>query len=262
MKDNQLQFDRSCHVLYSKPCKRQIKQKIALHYPKAERESVWECVQRQYGWFLSDLRKDLGGKKNFHNGAGGNYDCIALMAYYVTCKEVTNLKEIEEMEGNLFLPAFRILSKFVDCNKPFYKKMMYKSFLKAKRQCDKWNDCKMNIAAFDAQEPMYYEFTACPAAEFAKKHGLLEIMPALCNPDFEAMELIHSKLVRKTTCANGNKCDYTICGDRDAYPKEHPEYRDKDGSLRRRNNNEIYRNADGNVDCVCTLFPQTTDRCI
>lgn len=81
--------------------------------------------------------------------------------------------------------------------------MMYKSFLKAKRQCDKWGDYKMNIAAFDAQEPMYYEFTACPAAEFAKKHGLLEIMPALCNPDFEAMELIHAKLVRKTTCANG-----------------------------------------------------------
>ena len=26
----------------------------------------------------------------------------------------------------------------------------------------------MNIAAFDAQEPMYYEFTACQAAEFAK----------------------------------------------------------------------------------------------
>lgn len=46
--------------------------------------------------------------------------------------------------------------------------MMYKSFLKAKRQCDKWGDYKMNIAAFDAQEPMYYEFTACPAAEFAK----------------------------------------------------------------------------------------------
>lgn len=47
--------------------------------------------------------------------------------------------------------------------------MMYKSFLKAKRQCDKWGDYKMNIAAFDAQEHMYYEFSACPAADFAKK---------------------------------------------------------------------------------------------
>ena len=33
MKDNELQFDRSCHVLYSKPCKKEILAKIALHYP-------------------------------------------------------------------------------------------------------------------------------------------------------------------------------------------------------------------------------------
>ncbi len=87
MKDNELQFDRSCHVLYSKPCKKQIQQKIALHYPTENREAVWEKVQRQYVDFISDWRTDLGGKKNFHNGAGGNYDCVALMAYYVVCKE-------------------------------------------------------------------------------------------------------------------------------------------------------------------------------
>ena len=34
MKDSELQFDRTCHVLYSKPCKRQIREKIALHYPE------------------------------------------------------------------------------------------------------------------------------------------------------------------------------------------------------------------------------------
>ena len=77
MKDNDLQFDRSCHVLYSKPCKKEIRAKIALHYPETERETVWEKVQRQYAVFLSDWRTDLGGKKNFHNGAGGTYDCIA-----------------------------------------------------------------------------------------------------------------------------------------------------------------------------------------
>jgi hypothetical protein len=44
MKDNELQFDRSCHVLYSKPCKKEILAKIALHYPAAEREAVWEQV--------------------------------------------------------------------------------------------------------------------------------------------------------------------------------------------------------------------------
>ena len=50
---------------------------------------VWEKVQRQYADFLSDWRTDLGGKKNFHNGVGGTYDCIAIMSYYVVCKAVT-----------------------------------------------------------------------------------------------------------------------------------------------------------------------------
>ena len=42
MKDNELLFDRKSHVLYSKPCKKEIRAKIALHYPEAEREAIWE----------------------------------------------------------------------------------------------------------------------------------------------------------------------------------------------------------------------------
>lgn len=232
MKDTELQFDRTCHVLYSKPCKKQIQAKIALHYPETEQYEIWEKVQKQYVGFLSDWRTDLGGKKNFHNGAGGTYDCIALMAYYTVCRSVTDLNEIEEMESGLFLPAFRLLSKFVDCNSPFFKKQMYKSFANAKRQCDSWHDYEMYVAPFDEDKPIYYEFTACPAAEFAKRHELLEIMPALCNPDYAAMELIHARLVRKTTCSNGCKCDYTICGDKDPYLNEHPKYRDELGYRR------------------------------
>lgn len=232
MKDSELKIDRSCHVLYSKLCKKQIQTKIAIHYPEAERESIWERVQIQYAEFLSDWRTDLGGRKNFHNGAGGTYDCIALMAYYTACREVADLSEIEEMEGALFLPAFKFLSKFVDCNKPFFKKLIYKSFKNAEKKCGKWRDYEMKVAPFDKDKPIYYEFTACPIAEFAKRRDLLEVMPALCNPDFAAMELIHAKLVRKTTCSNGCVCDYTICGDRDAFLKDHPEYRDESGYLR------------------------------
>ena len=116
MKGSELQFDRTCHVLYSKPCKRQIREKIALHYPEGECETVWERVQRQYVTFLRDWRTDLGGSKNFHNGKGDTYDCIALMSYYVVC----------------------------------------------------------------------------PTAEFAKQFGLLEVMPALCSPDYAAMELLRA----------------------------------------------------------------------
>ena len=101
MKDKKLLFDRKCHVLYSRPCKKEIRAKIALHYPAVEREAVWEKVQRRYAEFLSDWRTDLGGKRNFHNGVGGTYDCIAIMSYYTVCKVVTSFREIEEMGENL-----------------------------------------------------------------------------------------------------------------------------------------------------------------
>ncbi len=228
MRDSELQIDRSCHVLYSKPCKKEILAKITLHYPEVEREAVWEQVQLRYAELLSKWRTDLGGKKNFHNGVGGTYDCIAIMSYYVVCKAVTSFREIEEMEENLILPTFRKL-KFVDCNKPFWRKLMYRAFVRAKSGCDKWHDYEMSVAPYENGKPIYYEFTACPAAEFAIRHGLTDIMPALCNVDYASMELLHAKLVRTTTCVDGCRCDYTICGDKDPYVKGHPEYRDEGG---------------------------------
>ena len=109
---------------------------------------------------------------------------------------------------------------------------MYKAFLNAKKQCDKWGDYKMYVAPYEKDKPIYYEFTECPVAEFAKSHSLTEVMPALCNPDFESMECIKARLVRQTTCSNGCRCDYTICGDKDGYLKDHPEYRDEAGYRR------------------------------
>ena len=64
------------------------------------------------------------------------------------------------------------------------------------------------------------------------RHGLTDIMPALCNVDYASMELLHARLVRTTTCVDGCRCDYTICGDKDPYLKERPEYRDEAGFRR------------------------------
>ena len=215
------------------PCKKEILAKITLHYPEVEREAVWEQVQLRYAELLSKWRTDLGGKKNFHNGVGGTYDCIAIMSYYVVCKAITSFREIEEMEENLILPTFRKL-KFVDCNKPFWRKLMYRAFVRAKSGCDKWHDYEMSVAPYENGKPIYYEFTSCPAAEFAIRHGLTDIMPALCNVDYASMELLHAKLVRTTTCVDSCRCDYTICGDKDPYLKGHPEYRDEAGFRRNR----------------------------
>ena len=113
------------------PARKKYGQKSLCTIQKPSERLFGEKVQRQYVDFLSDWRTDLGGKQNFHNGAGGTYDCIAIMSYYVVCKAVTSFREIEEIEENLILPSFRKL-KFADCNKPFWRKLMYKAFLRAK----------------------------------------------------------------------------------------------------------------------------------
>ena len=51
----------------------------------------------------------------------------------------------------------------------------------------------MTVAPYDKAKPIYYEFTACPAAEFAIRSGVTEIMPDLCNGF-----CIHGATSRKT----------------------------------------------------------------
>ncbi len=106
---------------------------------------------------------------------------------------------------------------------------MHKTFLIAEKRCKKWKDYDMHVEPFKESEPIRYKFTACPVAEFAKEHDLLDILPALCNADYAAMELIHARLVRTTTLGIGDYCDYTICGNKDPYLKDHPEFRDENG---------------------------------
>lgn len=227
MKNKDLQFDRTCHVLYSKACEKELKKSILSHHPQ-NAEEVWTDVQLKFVELLKDWRTDLGGKENFHNGKGGTYDCIAIMCYYAVCKDELSFREIEKIEENLVLPAFEKMW-FVDCNKPFWKKLMYKAFCSAKKKCDKWQDYKMYVAPYEKDKPIYYEFTACPSAQFAKQFGFEEIMPALCNVDYSSMELIGAKLIRKGTCVDCDKCDYTICANKDEYCKLHPEYVNEKG---------------------------------
>lgn len=81
-----------------------------MHYAPEECENVWTSVQLKYSDYLKDWRTDLGCSKNFHNGKGGTYDCIAIMTYYSVCKDKTTFREIEEIEEVLVLPSFKKLT--------------------------------------------------------------------------------------------------------------------------------------------------------
>ena len=229
MKDSELKFDRSCHAIYSKQLKKKIRQCIAQHYPKEEREKVFEAFQMQFVDYLKDYRTDLGGKRNFHNGVCGTYDCIAMFSYYKVCKDATSFEEIERIAAELITDSFKGLGTYVNLNRKVYKYLMYNAFRKAKKRCDRWKDYDMRLNPYDNKKPLTYKFYSCPTSEFAREHGFLDVLPALCNSDYAAMEVLHAKLIRTTTLGRGECCDYAICGDKDPYVKEHPEYRDENG---------------------------------
>ena len=66
----------------------------------------------------------------------------------------------------------------------------------------------------------YYHFTRCPIAAFCKEYGYEEINPVLCNIDFITMSMMHSRLIRKYTVAEGAGIrDYWTVGNKIADPQ-------------------------------------------
>ena len=97
----------------------------------------------------------------------------------------------------------------------------------AQKRCDTLHDYDMHVYPLEKDKPIHYTFTKCPIAEFAKEHDLLEVMPAMCNPDYPTLEYMNVKLIRKCTCSNSDYCDYYICGSEDHCVKEQLEYVDE-----------------------------------
>lgn len=233
MEEKDLKFDRNKHVCYSNEVKNIIRKYLKKHYTIDEADDLWEKIQLQYVEFLKDLPY-LGGKKCSHNGTGGTYDCIALFAYYEVQDKKPDLEELYQMNNELFLPSFKKLGKLINANNSFILKIMHKIFtIVAKKDNKIAKEISMSyimkVYSFDKKQGIHYQFDRCPIAQFAKMHHYLDLMPAFCNGDYPAMELIHARLIRKHTCANSNVCDYWIVGSQSPHLKNHPQKIDEKG---------------------------------
>ncbi|MBR1685255.1 MAG: L-2-amino-thiazoline-4-carboxylic acid hydrolase [Clostridia bacterium] len=228
-----VQIDLTKHVMYSPLMEKIVREHLARKYPESEIEPMWNRVQEQYAAFLEDLPY-LGGKKNTHNGVGGTYDCIMIFAYYEALDHAPGMDELYDMNCEAFLTGFKGLAKVANANRPLVRRilqMAFKATEKSKYNCDPDQPPGyiMKVDKYDKAVGPRYIFERCPIAEFAKAHGYLDVMPAFCNSDYPAMEMIHGHLIRTTTCANGDKCDYWIVGDASEAAKQHPKKTDDRG---------------------------------
>ena len=101
--------------------------------------------------------------------------------------------------------------------------------LRGMRNAEEW--AKANEGSFESawrvsfdeklhQGGIFFEFTRCPIAEPCANLGISDVTPALCYIDYLMVKLIHARLFRDHTIADGGTtCDYWIVGDEVSNPK-------------------------------------------
>lgn len=176
-------------------------------------------TERIYGKFVAET-PDIGYKGNpmAHN----LYQSLVFFAFYEATGRSLTEEDINTLANSLFADK-QWIGKVIDINKldkaPFrailhgYFRRLSK---KTEKNRDKWhNTWGIEVNPENHKTGFAMTLVGCPIADFAREHGYLDIMPHLCNTDNTSTELMHGKLIRHNTVAQGaDKCDYWIVGDK------------------------------------------------
>ncbi len=232
MKEKDLKFDRSKHVIYSENVKKCVQKLLRRYYDEKTAEELWEKVQLKYVEFLEDepALKDLKITVSI-------YDPILIFAWYAVVPDKPKVEEIQQDIFECFFGAFETMGKIFDLNRKFDNRAANLAFRKANDVRVK--EIKQFPASFRMGSYSYdkdngvvrYSFTQCPSAEFAKRHHMEDILSVMCNCDHIAMQKIHGCLIRERTCATSYLCDYCIVGDKNPLAKQYELVKNENGLL-------------------------------
>ena len=197
-------------------------------------EGIWNTVEQTYAAYVAES-PSYGGKKNGH--ANAIYGGMLVFALYTALPDQPPITELQGFIQELFLGQFATFGKVLDLNRALDMRIADAAFRKSGNRDRR--DIKTYPAGFIAVDAPYdkehraarYSFTQCPNAEFAKAHGLLHVMPLLCNCDFYGISQIHGTLIRQGTCGNSPQCDYCVVGDKNPMAAEYEIVTDELGFL-------------------------------
>ena len=228
-----IDIDLRKHMLWSRRTEKAIRKDIGKRYPDRQ-EEIWKGAVARYAEYLKE-QPYIGGRKN--RQAEGVYDSIMILSYYASLPERISKEELEEINNNAFLPVYARLEGKVDANNPMILRIMHLAFRIVARSVrkheDRWpGNYHMEVKPYDREDGITYCFHSCPIADFARRVGLEDMMPCICNADYPMLGEMKAGLIRHHTCANGDCCDYHIVGNMSRQLKEHPVYRDEEGYLR------------------------------
>ena len=199
-----------------------------------EADRIWEKTVQNYVTNLRDI-PDYGGRKNGH--ARAIYGGLLVFALYPALPDQSPIAELQPFVNHLFMEPFTRLGKMFNLNRPFDMWLIDKVFRKSgnrdRKDIRRYPDGFVNVdEPYDRKHhAARYHFTQCPNAEFARKHGLLHVLPLMCNSDFFGIGELHGQLIRCGTCGNGDRCDYLVVGSKNKLAAEYETVTDEQGFL-------------------------------
>ncbi len=216
------------------PYGEQVRNWLKERYGETEGNRIWKQTQENYQNYLPDL-PDYGGSKNGH--AKAIYGGLLVFALYTALPDRPPVSELQDFVQNMFMAPFTKLGKIFDLNRSLDMWLIDKVFRKSgnrdRKDAVRYPKGFINVdVPYDKEHhAARYSFTQCPNAEFAKKHGLLHVLPLLCNSDYFGIHEIHGQLIRCGTCGNSDVCDYLVAGSDNPVAKEYETISDEQGFL-------------------------------
>ena len=220
MREADLPFDRTKHVVYTKNAKKCVWKLLRRDYDEKTAEALWEKIQLQYCEYLKDEPALASAKITV-----SIYDPILIFAWYAVVPNKPPIEEIQQDVFDCFMGSFTLLGKIFNLNRRLDNRLAAKIFQKTSDT--RVEEIKRLPASFrmggfeydEAAGAVRYSFTQCPNAEFAKRHHMEDVLPVMCNCDHLAMQKLHASLIREGTCCTGDCCDYCIVGDQSPLAK-------------------------------------------
>lgn len=199
-----------------------LKKAVRRHYGKAFADAVMQKAKAEYRAML--LRADDVGAKN--PMASNIYMCFVFFAFYRAAKGRITVSALRKLSVEVLdWKPLKLMGLFLNANKPSGIRALNRMMQKNAEWLEQHPQYKAVSWDFHFDETRhrdgcYYHFTNCPLNNFARREGLLDVLPVMCDIDFLTAGLMHANLHREQTLAGGGTmCDYWYVGDQMKHPK-------------------------------------------
>lgn len=194
-----------------------VRRSLKKHCGRNFAKVTMQRAKTEYKAMLSRM-DDIGADNPM---ASNVYMCFVFLAAYRAAKGRITVSGLRTVSHEVLAwKPMKCMGLFMDANKPSGIAALRKKLVKSAEWLENHPEYKkvswdFNFDETKHSEGYYYHFTQCPLNNFARREGLLDVLPVMCDIDFLTAGLMHAKLHRESTLAEGGRmCDYWYVGDR------------------------------------------------